>query len=343
MLQQTFLHVVRKLHTLREPRTLPAWLYAVARNAALAHRRSAAGRVERTSTTPSTSRELSGADDDGDDFDAGDAEAVHAALGELSVPHREALTLLFLQDLSVDEIAQVIGVSPGTVKSRVHYAKRAMRRSSSEQGVRTWLTLPRDFGERLVAREEVDPMRLEQLREQVAAVLELQALAADARRPTRSSGRRLLGSSCVAFVPTRGRPLGRPAVPWRAPSTVVGLGGLAADGHDLSRGRAAGRATSAAATARCSSALPAHGPRLRHGAPPHRLGDAATGRSVFGGTALLVFGGAAFVLHVLEQYHLATKRKLLELELRMAELAERLDRPRRTAGERCVRAGRAAG
>ena len=46
------------------------------------------------------------------------------------------------------------------------------------------------------------------------------------------------------------------------------------------------------------------------------------------GTTVLVLGGAAFVLYVLEQHHLATKRKLLELELRMAELAEELNRPR---------------
>jgi hypothetical protein len=50
------------------------------------------------------------------------------------------------------------------------------------------------------------------------------------------------------------------------------------------------------------------------------------GQAVFGGTAMLVLGGAGFALYILEQYHLATKRKLLELELRLAEIAERLDR-----------------
>jgi len=43
------------------------------------------------------------------------------------LPHREVLTLFFLQDLSTDEIAQVLGISIGTVKSRLHYAKRALK------------------------------------------------------------------------------------------------------------------------------------------------------------------------------------------------------------------------
>ena len=37
------------------------------------------------------------------------------------------MTLFFLQDLSIDEIAEVLGISVGTVKSRLHYAKRALK------------------------------------------------------------------------------------------------------------------------------------------------------------------------------------------------------------------------
>ena len=133
VLQQTFLQVVRKLHTLREPRMLPAWLYSVARNAALALRRSAATADARLEAAVDVDA-LAGEVDDAD-FTTDDVEVIHAALNRLSAPHREALTLLFLQDLSVDEIAQVTGVSSGTVKSRVHYAKRAMRAILQRQGV----------------------------------------------------------------------------------------------------------------------------------------------------------------------------------------------------------------
>jgi RNA polymerase sigma-70 factor (ECF subfamily) len=56
------------------------------------------------------------------------AELVHEKLGRLSLPHREVLTLRFLEELNLSEIAQVLGCSVGTVKSRLHYAKSAMRK-----------------------------------------------------------------------------------------------------------------------------------------------------------------------------------------------------------------------
>ena len=60
------------------------------------------------------------------DFTPEDAAAIHAGLTQLSLPHREALTLFFLQDLSIEEIASALGVPPGTVKSRLHHAKKAL-------------------------------------------------------------------------------------------------------------------------------------------------------------------------------------------------------------------------
>ena len=53
--------------------------------------------------------------------------AIHDGLGRLDVKHREVLVLHFLQDLSIQEIANVVGCSEGTVKSRIHYAKRQMK------------------------------------------------------------------------------------------------------------------------------------------------------------------------------------------------------------------------
>lgn len=52
---------------------------------------------------------------------------VWRALGELAEPHREILVLRDYQDLSYDEIAHVLGVPLGTVMSRLHRARRALR------------------------------------------------------------------------------------------------------------------------------------------------------------------------------------------------------------------------
>lgn len=57
-----------------------------------------------------------------------DAEHIHRGLLKLSLPHREVLTLYFLEDLSVEEVAVILGVPAGTVKSRLHYARLALRK-----------------------------------------------------------------------------------------------------------------------------------------------------------------------------------------------------------------------
>lgn len=53
--------------------------------------------------------------------------AVRAALRQLSRPHREVLALRYLLDLSEQRTAAVLGVSPGTVKSRTARALDSLR------------------------------------------------------------------------------------------------------------------------------------------------------------------------------------------------------------------------
>ena len=62
-----------------------------------------------------------------------DAEQVHYGLDRLSLPHREVLTLFFLQDLSLEEVATVLDIPVGTVKSRLYYAKRSMKKVMDEK------------------------------------------------------------------------------------------------------------------------------------------------------------------------------------------------------------------
>lgn len=119
--QDTWLRIFQALHTLRDPRTLPAFLYMTARNAAITRKRIRDPLADGDAHLP----EAANANCAFIAFD--DAEQVHHALDQLPLPQREALTLYFLEELSIDEIAQVLGVPGGTVKSRLHYAKSAIR------------------------------------------------------------------------------------------------------------------------------------------------------------------------------------------------------------------------
>jgi RNA polymerase sigma-70 factor (ECF subfamily) len=71
-----------------------------------------------------------------DDVDAAlDGLLVNDALGRLSPDHRQAVQLVYLQQLSVASAAELLAVPPGTVKSRCYYAVRHLRTIFEEMGV----------------------------------------------------------------------------------------------------------------------------------------------------------------------------------------------------------------
>jgi RNA polymerase sigma factor (sigma-70 family) len=122
LLQETWLKLLRALKSLRDPHTLPAFLYATARNTAISRFRTRKCEPENYPEEVPDDRSLN----DLDDFD--NADQLHHALDQLPLAQREALTLFFLQDLSLDEMATLLDVPLGTVKSRLHYAKIAIRK-----------------------------------------------------------------------------------------------------------------------------------------------------------------------------------------------------------------------
>lgn len=114
VVQNVWIKVFRGIRGLKDPASLRPWLYRLTRQdvsrdrAEEAH---AAGFHEAADVA----------------FTADDAAAIHEALNDLQPKHREVLVLHFLEDFSLAEIAMVVGCSEGTVKSRLHYARRAMK------------------------------------------------------------------------------------------------------------------------------------------------------------------------------------------------------------------------
>src|SRR6185436_14279737 len=60
-------------------------------------------------------------------------EMIRVGLDQLSPDHREVLMLRFMEDMSYEEIVRVTGGTLGTVRSRIHYAKRALRCALEEK------------------------------------------------------------------------------------------------------------------------------------------------------------------------------------------------------------------
>jgi RNA polymerase sigma-70 factor, ECF subfamily len=105
-----------------------AWLFTVARNLVIDDRRSARHRREvSTDILPEP-----GSVDETDS--ALDAWILSDALSALSPQHRSAIVGAYYLGHSIAEIARKEGVPEGTIKSRLHYALRALRLSLQERG-----------------------------------------------------------------------------------------------------------------------------------------------------------------------------------------------------------------
>jgi len=121
-LQEVWIRAFRGIRKLKDPGSLRPWLYRIAYGVSVDRIRREVSRVRAEET------HSEGFDETAEiGFDAGDVAAIHQALDQLDLRHREVLVLHFIEDFSVAEVATVIGCPEGTVKSRIHHAKKAMK------------------------------------------------------------------------------------------------------------------------------------------------------------------------------------------------------------------------
>jgi RNA polymerase sigma-70 factor (ECF subfamily) len=121
VLQEVWTTVWRSGSSLRDTAVFRTWVYRIAHNCGVSHLR----RQRRHETIQEAYEEP--ALPDAPSFDDEDAARIHAALEQLPSGHREVLTLFFLEEFSHSEVAEILDIPVGTVKSRLYYAKRALR------------------------------------------------------------------------------------------------------------------------------------------------------------------------------------------------------------------------
>jgi RNA polymerase sigma-70 factor (ECF subfamily) len=125
-LQDVWLDAFRGVGRLAEPAALPAWLYRIARDRAWRI-------LRRKHRHCRPLMECDRIDDYDAAFSIEEAARVHAGLDTLSPDQREVLVLRFLEELSYEDIARIVGCPVGTVRSRIHYAKGALRRALDKE------------------------------------------------------------------------------------------------------------------------------------------------------------------------------------------------------------------
>lgn len=130
VVQDVWVLVIRRFRQLRNPAAFPAWLFKIARSVAY-------GRIRRSqpqeTLVPDRLASHENDEEDRDPLAQFTAERIHRALTKVTVAHRDCLALHFIEGFSLAEVSQIVGVPVGTVKSRLHYAKKALRRVLEEE------------------------------------------------------------------------------------------------------------------------------------------------------------------------------------------------------------------
>ena len=120
VLQDTFAYLLRKFPGFRLTARMTTFLYPVVKNLSLSARRKRARYVSDEDALTALAAPDASAD--------ASRKQLAVVLAGLSDAHREVLLMRFVDDMTLHEIAAVLGVPLGTVKSRLHHALSALRK-----------------------------------------------------------------------------------------------------------------------------------------------------------------------------------------------------------------------
>ena len=129
--QDVWVRVIRGIPKLRDGSKLRAWIFGIARRTLMDRLRQ---EYARASTVDVEIDEIAGnvpAIEDAEDL-----HELERALTGLPIIEREAVTLFYLEELSLNEVAEALKVPVGTIKSRLHRARRLLRQALIARGVR---------------------------------------------------------------------------------------------------------------------------------------------------------------------------------------------------------------
>jgi RNA polymerase sigma-70 factor (ECF subfamily) len=132
LFQETWLKVITRIHRYDERRPIEPWLFAVARNLAIDHLRKASPEsLDEPSESGETRIARLGADEPGSLERLLEQERrglLERKLEALPALYREALSLRFEEEMTFEEIAEVLSAPVSTVKSRVQRALSTLRK-----------------------------------------------------------------------------------------------------------------------------------------------------------------------------------------------------------------------
>lgn len=156
VVQDAFLNAYQSLHSFKGDAEFFTWLYRIAFNTAISLKRKKRPTVSLESQTGDTGHDPT---DPSEYVKPGaalerteDERQLNEAVGRLSPEHREVLLMKDIEGLKYEEIAELLGVPIGTIRSRLHRARLELRdllvpfeeRGTDEQEVPKGLTEPEE-------------------------------------------------------------------------------------------------------------------------------------------------------------------------------------------------------
>lgn len=130
LLQETCLSIAKSIRTLKRAEAFPAMAYQIARRRHADWVRSDKRRRETAEAAVERAVE---AEHSGDHGAATETERIREAVARLDEDHRMVITLAYVEGFACEEIARMLELPLGTVKSRIHYAKDSIRREIGKE------------------------------------------------------------------------------------------------------------------------------------------------------------------------------------------------------------------
>ena len=132
--------------------TLSTWLYGICRRVVSAHRRSAATRYERPTDPSELAESLDALESRGTEFVLARQTEARRALAKLPEAQRIVFVMFEVDELAGREIASLLNISIGTVRSRLRFARQTLRREARRLAAKDALysrpVLPDDLASR---------------------------------------------------------------------------------------------------------------------------------------------------------------------------------------------------
>jgi RNA polymerase sigma-70 factor (ECF subfamily) len=125
LVQEVFVRILKYRGSYRETNRFVTWMYQIGRNARADYLRKHRVVPREANTTPSPEHDITTPSRQLEESE--ERALLECALMRMSESNRELLILARYQEMKKDDIAELLGVEPGVVKSRVHRAMKELR------------------------------------------------------------------------------------------------------------------------------------------------------------------------------------------------------------------------